>query len=184
MTAVPAAAVETPVAEGAATDRLAALFAAHSNRLYRLARRLAPSADDAMDLVQEVYLRAGRALDRVPVGAHAEEPWLVQTLVNLRRDQWRREQVRRRSTPVAPANDPRPDAERTLTARDTVWRALDRLSPRRRAVIVMHELDDVPVVAIATLLGVSRVTVRWHLAAGRRELARIITEQGGVPCRN
>jgi RNA polymerase sigma factor (sigma-70 family) len=184
MTALPAAAVETPVPEGPATDRLATLFDAHHDRLYRLARRLAPTADDAMDLVQEVYLRAGRALGRIPVGAEAEEPWLVQTLVNLRRDQWRREQVRRRFIPEAPVVDPRPDAERTLAARDTVWRALDRLSPRRRAVIVMYELDDMPVAPIATLLGVSRVTVRWHLALGRRELARIITEQGGMPCRD
>lgn len=184
MTALPAAAVDTPVARDAATDRLATLFDAHYGRLYRLARRLAPSADDAMDLVQEVYLRAGRALDRIPQGADAEEPWLVQTLVNLRRDQWRREEVRRRRTPAAPTIDPRPDAERTLAARVTVWRALDRLSPRRRAVIVMHELDDQPVASIATLLGVSRVTVRWHLALGRRELARIITEQGGMTCRD
>lgn len=184
MSAVPAVPVELPVAEGASSDRLEALFDVHYDRLYRLARRLAPTADDAMDLVQEVYLRAGRALDRIPVGTDAEEPWLVQTLVNLRRDQWRREQVRRRLTPVAPAADPRPDAERTLAARETVWRALERLPPRRRAVIVMHELDEVPVAAIATLLGVSRVTVRWHLAIGRRELARIITEQGGMTCRD
>lgn len=184
MTAVPAAAVETPRSDEVRTSRLETLFDTHSGRLYRLARRLAPSPDDAMDLVQEVYLRAGRALDRIPAGAAAEEPWLVQTLVNLRRDEWRRERVRRRLTPATPVIDPAPDAERTLAARATVWRALDRLSPRRRAVIVMHELDDVPVAAMARLLGVSRVTVRWHLALGRRELARIITEQGGMPCRD
>ena len=33
-------------------DRLAALFDAHHERLYRLARRLAPHADEALDLVQ------------------------------------------------------------------------------------------------------------------------------------
>ena len=31
-------------------DRLSALFDAHHDRLYRLARRLAPNADDALDL--------------------------------------------------------------------------------------------------------------------------------------
>ena len=41
-------------------DRLAALFDAHHDRLYRLARRLAPTADDALDLVQEAFLKAAR----------------------------------------------------------------------------------------------------------------------------
>lgn len=41
-----------------AGDRLAALFEAHVNRLYYLARRLVPSADDALYLVQETFLKA------------------------------------------------------------------------------------------------------------------------------
>jgi RNA polymerase sigma-70 factor (ECF subfamily) len=61
-----------------------------------------------------------------------------------------------------------------MIARATVWSALDRLQPRRRAVLVMHELDDVPVPKIAATLGISAITVRWHLAAGRRELARAV----------
>lgn len=87
---------------------------------------------------------------------------------------WRREAVRRRAPPpAAGAADPEP----AFLARDAVWRALDRLSTRRRAVVVLHELDDQPVAAIAALLGLSRVTVRWHLAAARRELARALTQK-------
>jgi DNA-directed RNA polymerase specialized sigma24 family protein len=40
----------------APSDRLASLFDIHHERLYRLARRLAPSKDDALDLVQETFL--------------------------------------------------------------------------------------------------------------------------------
>jgi Sigma-70 region 2 len=36
-------------------DRLSALFDAHHDRLYRLARRLVPSVDDALDLMQETF---------------------------------------------------------------------------------------------------------------------------------
>jgi DNA-directed RNA polymerase specialized sigma24 family protein len=39
-----------------AAERLATLFDAHHERLYRLARRLVPTADDARDLVQETFL--------------------------------------------------------------------------------------------------------------------------------
>jgi hypothetical protein len=59
------------------SDRVAALFDAHHQRLYRLARRLTPSPDDALDLVQETFLRAARAPTSVPVGADREEAWLV-----------------------------------------------------------------------------------------------------------
>src|SRR3954463_14522244 len=79
-----------------AAERLAALFDAHYERLYRLARRLAPTADDALDLVQETFLKAARSPRAVPVGLPGEEAWLVRVLINIRRDQWRKAAVRRR----------------------------------------------------------------------------------------
>src|SRR5712692_10331120 len=77
-------------------DRLAALFDAHYDRLYRLARRLAPSIDDALDLVQGTFLKAALSARAVPLGHANEEAWLVRTLINIRRDQWRKSAVRQR----------------------------------------------------------------------------------------
>jgi RNA polymerase sigma factor (sigma-70 family) len=135
-----------PIAvEDSPADRVAALFDAHHERLYRLARRLSPSADDALDLVQETFLRATRAPKSVPLGAAREEAWLVRVLINLRHDQWRKAAVQKRHD--APGPSAEPDHGPAVIARTTVWRALDRLSPRRRSVVVMHEL-----VAIAPLL--------------------------------
>jgi RNA polymerase sigma factor (sigma-70 family) len=69
-----------------------------------------------------------------------------------------------------------------LIAKAAIWQALDLLPPRRRAIIVMHELEAMPVSAIAFLLGISPITVRWHLSAGRRELARALKPfQGDTP---
>src|SRR5688500_13365346 len=82
-----------------AQEQLGTLFDTHADRLYRLARRLAPSADDALDLVQETFLKVARSSTTVPRGPTAEEAWLVRILVNIRRDQWRQEAVRRRSAP-------------------------------------------------------------------------------------
>jgi DNA-directed RNA polymerase specialized sigma24 family protein len=56
----------------------------------------------------------------------------------------------------------------------TVWQALNRLAPRRRAIVVMHELEGLSIPDIARFLGIRSVTVRWHLSVGRRELARSI----------
>ena len=69
------------------------------------------------------------------------------------------------------------DPESAAVARSVVWHALDALAPRRRAVVVMYELEGAPVDRIAALLGVSQVTVRWHLSMGRRQLARVIRGQ-------
>jgi RNA polymerase sigma-70 factor (ECF subfamily) len=154
-------------------DVITRLFDAHANRLYRLARRLVPSADDALDLVQETFLKAARSRASIPLGTTAdEEAWLVRVLVNIRRDEWRRDSVRRRHDRAEARAALERDPEPAYVARSTVWSALDTLPPRRRAVIVMHELEELPTAAIASLLGISVVTVRWHLSRGRRELAR------------
>src|SRR5579862_6296590 len=75
-------------------ERLASLFDAHHDRLYRLARRMTPSSDDALDLVQETFLKAARSSASIPVGATNEEAWFVRVLINIRRDQWRKASVR------------------------------------------------------------------------------------------
>jgi RNA polymerase sigma-70 factor (ECF subfamily) len=157
-----------------APERLAVLFDVHHARLYRLARRLTGNPDEARDLVQETFLRAAGSR-RLPEADREQEAWLVRVLVNLCRDRWRQVKVRQRLMPtLAPLRATDANQEAALLAKSVVWRALEALPPRRRTVIVMHELEEVPITEIARLLGVAAVTVRWHLSTGRRQLARII----------
>jgi RNA polymerase sigma-70 factor (ECF subfamily) len=164
-------------------ERLESLFDAHEDRLYKLARRLTAQVEDARDLVHDTFLRAAGSIRSVPFGFANEEAWLVRVLVNIRRDQWRKAAVRKRaaaalrdSIDVPPSN-----LEAAFIRKRTVWAALDRLEPRRRAIIVMHELEGTSRAAIATLLGVNVITVGWHLSRGRRDLKRILEhELGGV----
>ena len=164
------------------------LIRRHNQRLYRLARRMSRNADEARDLVQDTFLRAARSPSSVPAGESAEEAWLVRVLVNLCRDRWRQTanrerlrlrhgyggQVDRATTAVAPV-----DPEAALVARSVVWHALNTLDPRRRAVLVMHELEGLPIDVIARTLRVTAVTVRWHLSKGRRQLAAAVRGEGG-----
>lgn len=178
--AVPLAAaigVNTTEAPG---ERLGHLFDAHHARLYRLARRLTSTADDAKDLVQETFLRAARSPGAVPEGTTSEEAWLVRVLINLCRDTWRRRGTHQRAdergylnTAIASPSS----QEDILIARTTVWRGLRALPPRQRAVLVLHELDELAVPEVARLLGIAAVTVRWQLSAGRRALARAIKKE-------
>jgi len=164
----------------APADRLGTLFDLHHPRLFRLARRLSRDADEARDLVQETFLRAARSPASIPAG-QAAEAWLVRVLVNIQRDDWRRRSTKRRLDPEGEAEASRPvpaDTEASFVAKTTVWRALERLAPRRRAAIVMYELEGATIPAIAQALGVTAVTVRWHLSIGRRELASLIKAKG------
>ena len=154
-------------------QRLCRLFDAHHERLYRLARRMSGSTEAARDAVQDTFLRAARSPHAIPDGTPHEEAWLIRVLVNICRDEWRKRDVRRRAAfHLVPAHEDR--SESALVARATIQQALQALAPRRRAVLVMYELEGATIPAIAALLGIRAVTVRWHLSVGRSELARLI----------
>jgi RNA polymerase sigma factor (sigma-70 family) len=180
-------AIAMPAATDRASDdfsaRLGALFDAHHQRLYRLARRLSGSSEDARDVVQETFLRAARSPGSLPDGAPNEEAWLVRVLINICRDRWRRIAVQRNSARFREAEEgwQPADPEPSFIARTLVQQALALLPPRRRAILVMYELEGITIPSIAKMLGVSAVTVRWHLSIGRREMAKAV-ESGGVPC--
>jgi len=154
-------------------ERLSLLFDTYGDKLYRLARRLTSGPADAEDLLQETFLKAAQSAHSIPIGAPGEEAWLTRVLVNTRRDQWRRKGVRARAAPLLAAPlATHASAESALIAKQAVWSALDALHPRRRAIVVLAELDGMTPESIAALLGLAVMTVRWHLSLARRELRR------------
>lgn len=152
--------------EDGATHRLGRLFDAHQRRLFALACRMTGDREDARDLVQETFVRAASART-IPENAEA---WLVQVLVHLCRDRRRRQKVRERHAaevvkePTGVTGSPDLD----------LWRAVEALPPRQRAAIVLHEVEGHAVAQVAALLGVSPITVRWHLLAARRRLREVL----------
>lgn len=161
-------------ARGIGAEELGALFDRHHRRLHGLACRLCRNGDEAYDLVQDAFVRAARNLDRVPCDEDHAEKWLVRVLVNLCRDRGRRQEVRRRFADEVAAPETTADAGDAVIARTTVRSALAELPARQRAVVVLHELEGMPTPRIGELLGIHRVTVRWHLAAARRRLASLL----------
>jgi RNA polymerase sigma-70 factor (ECF subfamily) len=157
-------------------ERLGELFDRYHLRLYHLARRMSRDAEEARDLVQEAFLRAARRPGSIPDAPPGEEAWLVRVLVNLCRDRGRRLAVRLRF-PAEPQATAGEDPESVVVARRTVAWALAQLAPRRRAVVVLHDLEEQPVEAVARTLGMSRVTVRWHLSVARKELRQALSEE-------
>jgi RNA polymerase sigma-70 factor, ECF subfamily len=162
-------------------ERLSLLFDTHEDKLYRLARRLTRSAEEAEDLLQDTFVKAAGALGSIPDGGPNEEARLVRVLINTQRDQWRKAAVRKRTAAITPTLGalPASTAEAALIAKRAVWAALDTLTPRRRAILVLSELEGLAPDAIATLVGGTVVTVRWHLSMGRRELRRALASHMG-----
>jgi RNA polymerase sigma-70 factor (ECF subfamily) len=164
------------------SDVVLELFDRHHRRLYQLARRLSSTSDEAHDLVQDTFLRVAGSNVAAPATPAEAEAWLVRILVNLCRDRWRARLSRRRLDATFPLTSwmtPATDPEARLVAQSAIWTALAQLPPRRRAVIVLHELEGLSVEKTCAALGITKVTVRWHLARGRRELADIVTRLGG-----
>jgi RNA polymerase sigma-70 factor (ECF subfamily) len=166
-------AVEQPPDDAA--GRVGALFDRHHQRLFKLARRLSRSAEDAHDLVQETFLRAARSPRSIPAGVPNEDAWLVRVLINICRDRWRQSAVRNRAIATGHvAAEAAVNPEPPLIAKSLVQHALAALPPRRRAILVLYEIEGATIPAIAKLVGVSPVTVRWHLSIGRHEMAKAL----------
>jgi len=66
------------------------------------------------------------------------------------------------------------DALQSKQARALVLEALERIPLPRRAVLVMHDIDDVPVSEVASVLEIPRFTVYSRLRKARRELEAAI----------
>jgi RNA polymerase sigma factor (sigma-70 family) len=54
--------------------------------------------------------------------------------------------------------------------------ALQRLSPKQRAAVVLHHVGGYPAVEIASILGSTTAAVKVHLSKGRKRLRAILEE--------
>ncbi len=163
-----------------ALARLVRLYDSQHQRIYRLARRLSRDPEEARDLLQETFLRAARRWHKLPTDDRQAEAWLVRTAVNLCRDLGRRRFVRQRDHhKLERPSSSAPNPELRAVARASVEAALARLPAKRRAVIILSELEQLPSGEVARLLGIRQATVRWHLARGRRELCAALDPARG-----
>lgn len=153
-------------------DAMAPLVERHHRRLYRIALSYLRSPDDALDCVQETFVKAFRAVARWDPRSEPA-PWLTRIAVNEAIDRYRR--GRRRLAAEQPlaegdhdvrlrAEDPSP--ERRMLSREVgekIDRALRTLPERHRAVFVLRHYEQLSLEQIAETLGVSLGTVKSSL---------------------
>lgn len=151
------------------------LYDRHATYLWRLALRLA-GGDDAMaeEIAHDAWVRAAERLARF-AGRSAFRTWLAGFAVNVARELQRGDV---HETCAEELSSPRDDVT-AVDARVDVSRALARLSPGYRRVVVLHDLEGFTHEEIAAMLGVDAGTSKSQLARARRRLRRLL--EGDTP---
>jgi RNA polymerase sigma-70 factor (sigma-E family) len=150
----------TPVCTRAATTQFTAYVRTKGPTLLRTARCLTPNPADAEDLLQTALTKTYLAWDRID-DHRAVDGYVRRTLVNTRTSQWRKRRVDEFATDEVPepAGDA-PDLTEQQAQRDALLRAIGRLPPRQRAMVVLRYYEDMSEVQTAEALGVSVGTVK------------------------
>jgi RNA polymerase sigma-70 factor (ECF subfamily) len=138
-------------------------------------RRLGTAPADVEDLVQEVFLVLHRSWPTCDL-SRPLRPYLFGIAFRIAAAH-RRKRRREVTLGVVEIEDLSPSVDQVLQreeARRLVLAALDRIPLQRRAVLIMHDLDDVPVSKIASVLNITIFGVYARLRKARRELAVVL----------
>lgn len=154
----------------------AQLVRQHQNRIFRHLLNLTGSREEALELSQEVFLKAWQALPdwRPEAQFHT---WLYRIASNLAYDLLRRRRIVSYE-PIAedydaPVDEAGPEAR--LQARQgmaALDAALARLPADQREIVLLREVEGLSYDELAAALGIDEGTVKSRLARGRAALAQ------------
>jgi RNA polymerase sigma-70 factor (ECF subfamily) len=169
-------------AQGGDTRAFEELVARHERRAHAIALGLVRDPEDALEIVQEAFLRVHRGLDAFN-GAASFFTWLYRIVKNLsidlmRRPAWQRE------LPEPDLDDPEHQLGGPVLGADPsdllhrgelgerLAAAFDALPSYHRDVIVMREVAGMSYEEIAQAVGVSKGTIMSRLFHARKKLQR------------
>ena len=156
------------------------LFRDYYGDIHAYLCRLVDEAHVAEDLAQDSFVKAYRALERLPAGAN-RRAWLYRIATNTALDHLRR---RRLISWLPLLDDARHPAART-SFQDaslesvTVQRTLARLAPRYRVPLVLYACQGLSTAEIATVLKTSQAAVKTRLFRAREKFRRLYMPEEG-----
>ena len=160
-------------------DAFEELYRQHAGRLYNLAFRMAGSASEAEDLLQEVFLHAYRKLDSFR-GDASLGTWLYRLGMNQCLDYLRGRQAKMRQTTESLDDDgaaepmaPMPATPVAVNRMD-LERAIGRLPEGCRAAFLLHDVEGFEHHEVATILGVSEGTSKSQVHKARMKLRAML----------
>jgi RNA polymerase sigma-70 factor (ECF subfamily) len=158
-----------------------------ADQVYRVARRLVSTREEAEDLVQETYARAFRSWRSYTPGTNLRA-WIFRILTNLNIDRGRREQRAPATQPIEEgdyflynrleADSEVEDEERIVQrlSQDRIVDALSSVPHDFRDVIVLVDIGDFTYQDAAQILDIPIGTVMSRLHRGRRILKLQLAE--------
>jgi RNA polymerase sigma-70 factor, ECF subfamily len=163
---------------------------AFADQVYRVARRLVGSREEAEDLVQETYARAFRSWRSFTPGTNMRA-WLLRILTNLNVDRGRRIQRTPQQQPLEESDYylanklASAGGEEVLEqdhvvermSQDSVVNALASIQPQFRDVVVLVDIGDFTYADAAQILDIPIGTVMSRLHRGRRALKQQLAEE-------
>jgi RNA polymerase sigma-70 factor (ECF subfamily) len=161
-----------------------------ADQVYRVARRLVGSREEAEDLVQETYARAFRSWRSFTPGTNMRA-WLLRILTNLNVDRGRRIQRTPQTQPLeesdyylankvaSAAGEEALDQDQIVErmSQDSIVNALAEIQPQFRDVVVLVDIGDFTYADAAQILDVPIGTVMSRLHRGRRALKQKLAEE-------
>src|SRR3989475_9192857 len=159
-----------------------------ADQVYRVARRLVSTREEAEDLMQETYARAFRAWRSFQPGTNLRA-WLLRILTNLNIDRGRRQQRTPDLQPLEEGDyflynkleasaDGVGDEERVVErlSQNDVVTALSEVPHDFRDVVVLVDIGDFTYADAAQILDIPIGTVMSRLHRGRRILKQAMAE--------
>jgi RNA polymerase sigma-70 factor (ECF subfamily) len=158
-----------------------------ADQMYRVARRLVGSREEAEDLVQDAYARAFRSWRSFRPGTNLRA-WLFRILTNLNIDRGRREQRAPDMQPIEEGdyylynrleeNGAAADVDEVVErlSQDSIVQALSAVPHDFRDVIVLVDIGDFSYQDAAQILDIPVGTVMSRLHRGRRLLKQELAE--------
>jgi RNA polymerase sigma-70 factor, ECF subfamily len=157
---------------------LGAIFDEHFDYVWATLRRLGVREADREDLVHDVFLKFHSRLADYDE-TRPLRPWLFGFAYRVAADHHRlarhRVEVLGVSGEAAAQNPPADDRVAAIEQRELILEALQTLDLDRRAVLVMHDVDDIAVPEIAHTLDIPLNTAYSRLRLAREQLAAAVT---------
>lgn len=186
MTAIDASTSDGDLAAQARTGSEAAfavLMQRHKGRVYRLALNSIAEPDEALDIVQETFLSAYRALSRYDP-ARPMASWLAAIALNKCRDRARRRALRHfffGARPVEELADTMaigdPDPAQSASDRQELARvrlAIARLPASLREPLLLCTVEEMRHADAAALLGISAKAIETRIRRARAKLSELL----------
>ncbi len=139
--------------------------------VFHALRWLGARPDEVEDLAQEVFIALRRSWPHYD-STRPLRPYLFGVafrVVSMQRRKRKRE-LAFASLEIRDGGAGPDEALQAKQARATVLRALERVPLRRRAVLVMHDLEEVPTAEVAAALSIPLFTAYSRLRKARKEL--------------